>query len=462
MSGTILLAEETATNRIVNRVLLSAAFSQVLIASSGEQALEIAARQSPDVVLISDGLPDWQTADLCARFRSRPGTVAAALIVLTGDPDGANRACLLNSGADDVFTRGQPAMLQTARLRALIRARGTEEALALRETTERSFGLAEAPAPFEDPGHVALIACSGGTARAWKTALDQVTRQQFRPFDTEAARCWLRAEGSADVVVLAVDTLPLETLQQLIADLRARPASRHAEILLIAAQDTNPALADALDRGASAVMTGGFDPGEAAARINALLRRKKLADRMRRRMQDGLRASVTDALTGLYNRRYAEPFLERLAVESAASQRPFAVVLADIDHFKAVNDTHGHKAGDRVLILVADLLRDNLRAGDLVARFGGEEFLIVMPDTGRAEAHLVADRLRLRLAETPIAVAGQTRRIQITTSIGICVKVAQPGGDAADQVSQMLEQADRALYAAKGTGRNRVELARMG
>lgn len=127
-----------------------------------------------------------------------------------------------------------------------------------------------------------------------------------------------------------------------------------------------------------------------------------------------------------------------------------------------VNDTYGHPAGDAVLMMVSDLLRDNLRARDLVARFGGEEFLIVMPDTGPAEAQIVADRLRRRLAEAPIAVPGREERIQVTVSMGACVEKADPAARSPEIVERMIDRADRALYAAKDAGRNTISMADSG
>ncbi|MFU8883513.1 MAG: GGDEF domain-containing protein, partial [Rhodobacterales bacterium] len=183
----------------------------------------------------------------------------------------------------------------------------------------------------------------------------------------------------------------------------------------------------------------------------------------------GLRAAVTDPLTGLYNRRYALPHLTRMTEQASRSGRRFAVMLADLDHFKAINDRFGHAAGDAVLVEVAHRLRSNLRAVDLVARIGGEEFLIALPDTDRTEARVAARRLCRIIAQDPFILPGKGQSTSMTVSIGVTMghsgqppeRVIDPDCDiAADPVQQLLLQADKALYGAKACGRNQVTLSK--
>jgi two-component system cell cycle response regulator len=145
-----------------------------------------------------------------------------------------------------------------------------------------------------------------------------------------------------------------------------------------------------------------------------------------------------------------------MAETARASGRPFAVMVADVDRFKTVNDTFGHAAGDAVLAEIAARLRDNLRPADMVARFGGEEFLIAMPDTGDASAASAADRLRRIVSDAGIPVPGRPSGLAATISIGVAV--AEPGRDPA--LADLIDRADRALLEAKAEGRNQVSLAR--
>jgi two-component system cell cycle response regulator len=177
-----------------------------------------------------------------------------------------------------------------------------------------------------------------------------------------------------------------------------------------------------------------------------------MADRLRASMRDGARAAMTDPLTGLFNRRYAIPHLERLVARATQTGRGCTVLMADVDHFKPINDSHGHAAGDRVLVELAARLQASLRHGDTLSRIGGEEFLITLPDTNAELAMQTAERLRALIADNPFDLGkGQSRGV--TLSFGVA---PQTGTTSADR---LLERADTALYAAKEKGRNAVVLA---
>lgn len=162
--------------------------------------------------------------------------------------------------------------------------------------------------------------------------------------------------------------------------------------------------------------------------------------------------ALTDKLTGLRNRRLFDQQLSHELARAKRDGRPLALLLLDIDHFKRVNDTHGHPAGDQVLQSVARVVGSGLRECDLAARFGGEEFAVILPDTGRAGAVSVAERIRGAVAEAALRLEGG-RQVRVTASIGVSVF---PGGEAAPD--RLLECADQALYTAKREGRNRVRL----
>ncbi|OWU82892.1 hypothetical protein ATO6_21560 [Oceanicola sp. 22II-s10i] len=455
MVGTAIVIDESATNRIVLKVQLNATFPTILQASDWAEAQAQLDGRRPDVVMVSDTLSGTPAEDLIRDLRKRPDTGTAAIVVLTQRSDRTTRARMLAAGADDVFFRTQPEVLMHARLRSLIRTHGTEDEMRLRDLTGRSFGMAEPMSEFEQPGTVSLVTRRSPTALDWHHALSRLSRHRFMPLPINEALRWLKSGNAPDVVVIDLDGTERKAVLRLIADIRSQRSTRHAEVLLLTADHRNPVAADALDQGGSALLPFGFDPREVLGRTEILLRRKRSADRMRRRVQDGLRAAVTDSLTGLRNRRYAESYLDQLVEDAALGGRPFALALADIDHFKRVNDTHGHPAGDAALVVLADLLRDNLRTCDLVARFGGEEFLIVMPDTRLPEAQRVADRLREEISRAAVPVPGGSEVLHLTVSMGLSASL--PPGPGA--VERMIQQADRALYAAKGAGRNLVAVA---
>jgi two-component system cell cycle response regulator len=192
---------------------------------------------------------------------------------------------------------------------------------------------------------------------------------------------------------------------------------------------------------------------ELAMRTRSLLRRKRQADRHRARIEDNLRLALVDPLTGLHNRRYVVPQLTAIATRAAERRCDFAVMVVDLDRFKSVNDQHGHAAGDAVLVEVARRLRANLREEDLLARIGGEEFLVVLPDSSTAAARLVAERLCEAVDERPIRLASGGS-LKVTVSIGVAVSSVALGPMAA--VESLVEQADLALLESKNAGRNQV------
>ena len=220
---------------------------------------------------------------------------------------------------------------------------------------------------------------------------------------------------------------------------------------------------DALELGASEIMDTGFDPEEAALRISSLVQKQRLMDKQQKTMRASLNAAMIDPLTGLFNRRYALPKLEGLLDIAARSPHDLAVMVADLDHFKAVNDRFGHAAGDAVLAEVSRRLKTNLRSSDLVARIGGEEFLVVLPGISPEDAETAAKRICAAVSTEGFQLPGHEVSLRATISIGLAMAsdLGQYSSRSPkeEQVPQLMEIADRALYRAKSGGRNRVDLA---
>lgn len=175
---------------------------------------------------------------------------------------------------------------------------------------------------------------------------------------------------------------------------------------------------------------------------------KKMEERVQQYIHKLEKLSVTDKLTGLYNRVKLERELKRVMSEFQRYQTPCSVILLDIDHFKAVNDTYGHLEGDNVLIKVAQILQKHSRKTDIAGRWGGEEFLIVTPNTTLKQAAVLAEKLRYKIEETSFGAVGHK-----TVSIGVSTFAANL------TTNEIIDKADQALYKAKNSGRNRVVLS---
>lgn len=225
----------------------------------------------------------------------------------------------------------------------------------------------------------------------------------------------------------------------------ARRISVETPVIMMTASDTDDVDLAALDAGAvDFVLKAELTPQLLERTVRYAV---KLGSTLRQLRDLALR----DELTGLLNRREMHGLLQNEWLRAVRFKRPFALGLADIDNFKRVNDTYGHPVGDRVIRHVAQVLEHTLRRLDRVARFGGEEFAILMPETGRREAGIAMERVRAALAQSPCVVPGSSIRIAVTLSIGVAV----PSEDA-ETPDGLLAVADRRLYDAKRTGRDRL------
>jgi two-component system, cell cycle response regulator len=449
MSGRILIVDDVATNRIIYASQFSAAFYDPILANDGTACLaavlSAAPADRPDLVVLDLGLPDMPGRDVLKTLRADPRGRDLPVIVLTASQDRADLVQAFAAGADDVLVKPVPDHLLLARVRNLMRARGempTEPAL-----TE--VGLAEAGEPFETSAFLAVVSGCEEVVADLQVRLARRMRDQLVPLSRTQILAGTDDHGAPDVLVVDAGCDGPDTGLRLLSELRSHHQTRHSAVCLIDRSGVAETTAMAYDLGADDVVAPAIDGEELAVRLRGLIRRKRAADRRRARMQDNLRLAMVDPLTGLFNRRYALPKLAAIAEAAAQAGQPFAVMVVDLDRFKDVNDQHGHGAGDAVLVEVARRLSANLREGDLLARIGGEEFLVVLPDTAMPDARNVAERLCSSVEARPFQLPAGPR-LRVTVSVGVAVSGMT--GTAA----KVVEQADLALLESKGAGRNQV------
>ncbi|TMM55137.1 diguanylate cyclase [Sulfitobacter sabulilitoris] len=460
MQGKILIVDAISTNRIILKVKLAASYCDILQAASLSDALAAARTHAPDLIICAMTLPDGDAASFCTALRSDAATRAIPVLALGRTSTPKARLALLEAGGQDVMMHPFDDALLLARVRSLIRAFGAVAEWQMRDDTSHALGFADNKTDFVPSGHTALICSDAARAQVWQARLKPLLGSSLRHAPPELALRDLAPAQTPDVFVLCIGTHESDsaTVLHLLAAIRANAGTRHAGILVVQSGG-NPRLgADALDLGADDLMTTGFNAAELALRVTALMGRKRIADRLRATLRTGLQAAVCDPLTGLHNRRYAMPHLTRMAEHAVGTGRSFAVMLADMDHFKRINDDFGHASGDAVLIEAAHRLRSSLRSVDLLARIGGEEFLIVMPATPLADARRAALRLCQAISDRPFDVPGSATPIPVTISIGLALGGTATSGAA--NAEALLDAADKALYGAKMQGRNQVTLSR--
>jgi len=256
--------------------------------------------------------------------------------------------------------------------------------------------------------------------------------------------------GDFDLIVVSLGMRSFDGLR-LCSQLRSLPEGRHVPILVVVSDGDRRKLTQALEMGVNDYLTRPVDKNELVARVRTQLRKKRYADCLRNNVQLSLEMAITDQLTGLHNRRYMSRHLDTLLNGAKKNGRPLAFVIMDIDFFKQVNDTHGHDIGDEVLKEFASRISANVRGIDLACRYGGEEFVVVMPDTDMSFAYSIAERLRQSIETTPVKISRAPGQLNITISIGIAK--AEGVNDTAEK---LLHRADQALYRAKRSGRNKV------
>ena len=461
MLGKILVIDQIATNRIALRAKLGAAQFFVSHAASLQEGLMLLKTQPPDLVLCEFDLPDGSAFDLITHINSSLDRARPPVIILSNPLTQEVRLNLLAAGANDVIEKPVDNMLLLARIRGQIRAAHSDAEWHLRDDTCRALGLAEAAVEFQRRDIIRIVGDDRKSlaklAKSLAQELPEAKISLARPDDVFPSG----AAGTADAFILNLSAARVPEILRLLSTLRCHRESRHAVVFVLQEDNEDELAAYALDMGATDLVSASTTSAEIALRLSTQLERKRQSDHLRATVRTGVEAAVSDPLTGLHNRRYALPHLARTLDNARQTGKPVAIMIADLDHFKRVNDTYGHDAGDQVIVETADRLRQNLRSVDLVARIGGEEFLIVLPGVTLENAHKAAERLCKKIRELPYAVEGTGQALLATISIGMTIfDPANLDGAALPEPQVLLKQADLALYNAKKKGRNRVRLAK--
>ncbi len=453
MSGRILVVDDLLPNVRLLEAKLTNEYFEVLTATDGPSALEVVAEEGPDLVLLDVMMPGMDGFEVCRRIKDDPRTMHIPVVMITALSDSADRVKGLESGADDFLTKPVDDTALFARVRSLVRLKMLMDEWRLRERTSAQFGVLadERPISAEDATGARVLVVDDSVVNSEK--IKKVIERDANEvtIESDMAEAFRIANASDfDLIVASLGIAGHDPLR-FCSQLRSQDHTRYVPLLFVADEDDTDRVAKALDLGANDYLIRPIDENELLARTRTQIRRRRYQKRLRRNYERSLEMALTDSLTGLYNRRYLEAHIGGLIERITGGRRALSLMMFDIDFFKRINDSYGHACGDEVLREIATRVMQNVRSFDTVARFGGEEFVVVMPETDLAVASAVAERLRGYIAAQPFAISDPVGAIPVTISVGVVA-----ADIAGDSTADILKRADEALYEAKRLGRDKV------
>jgi two-component system cell cycle response regulator len=452
MTARILVVDDVPANLRLLEARLSAEYFDVMTAASGEEALAVCSRAECDLVLLDVMMPDVDGFEVCRRLKKNPSTQHIPVVMVTALDQPSDRVAGLDAGADDFLTKPVSDLVLIARVRSLARLKMMTDELRMRAVTSREIGL-ENPAreAVTDDGRGAHVLIVDDRPSSYERMAQTLAEEHTVDVEVDPRQAVFQvADSNFDLAIISLGLENYDGLR-LCSHIRSLERTRNLPLLAIAEPDDHQRLMRGLEIGVNDYLMRPTDRNELLARVRTQVKRRRYTEKLRDNVQLSIEAAITDPLTGLHNRRYMESHLGTLVEQAVARGKPISVLVLDIDFFKAINDAHGHAAGDDVLKEFSQRLRKAVRGIDLACRYGGEEFVVVMPDTEVGVATMVAERLRRRVAAEPFAICQNTRTIQATISIGIAAIQS-----CEDKPADIVKRADQALYRAKRAGRNRV------
>ena len=456
MTARILVVDDVDSNVKLLEARLLSEYYEVVTAYSGPEAIEICQGGQIDVVLLDILMPDMDGFEVCRRLKDDPRTANIPVVMVTSLNGAEDKIRGLEAGADDFLSKPVSDLQLISRVKSLARLKLVSDELFQRTGTVADAEVETLLASkmggnYVDKDEVARILVVDEdelAAARLRLILGEVYRVDVA---SDANTALIRAiDTDYDSIVVSANFTYYDPLR-LCSQLRTIERTRLVPIILVVREDEGALVVRALELGVNDYLMRPLEKLELFARLRTQIKRKCYNDLLRQSLNRTITMAVTDSLTGLHNRRYLDMHMPVLLTRAMGRERPLSVIMLDFDHFKCVNDQYGHDAGDDVLREFAARLRKNIRAMDLMCRYGGEEFVLVLPDSDVDAARAVAERIRTAVSKTPFAVANGKHKVNLTISMGIAgLRLV---GDSAEA---LFSRTDAALYQAKKDGRNRI------
>jgi two-component system cell cycle response regulator len=456
MTARVLVVDDILPNVKLLEAKLSGEYFNVITALSGPEGIQKAETQSPDIILLDVMMPGMDGFEVCQRLKSNPVTAHIPVMMVTALTDATDRVRGLEAGADDFLSKPINDIALMARVRSLVRLKMTIDEWRIRENTATQFGFVNKNGLQSEPTEKARILVIEDRAFDSDKFIETLKKDE----DTVIAvkngdqAMALSQINDFDMIMVSLN-LSGEDGLRLCSLLRSNERTRSVPLLMVGEDGDMKRIAQGLEIGAHDYILRPVDRNELLARVRTQVRRKRYQDRLRSNYESSLSMALTDSLTGLFNRRYLMVHMEKMLNKNRETKKSLCALLMDIDHFKKINDTYGHAVGDQVLKTFAERVSKRLRSFDLVARLGGEEFVVVLPDILPDIAMQVAERLRKGICNEPFVVDSPHSPINVSVSTGgFIVKSTDEL-----KVEDILARADDELYRCKEGGRNCVYFA---
>ncbi len=450
MTARVLVVDDIIANVRLLEAKLTAEYFEVITAMNGLDALDAVQKSKPDIILLDVMMPGIDGIEVCKRIKSNPDTQHIPVVMVTALDQPEDRVKGLEAGADDFLTKPVNDISLFCRIKSLVRLKMLTDELRVRSpAAEGTANLHVDDKLNQKPGHVLLVDSQPASAERIIAAMSGKCRVTVAATHAAALEAVAASERPFELIVVSFDQSQFDGLR-LCSQLRSGDATRQTPLMIIVNPDEQQLLLRALDMGVNDYLMRPIDREEVMARAATQVRRWRYTEQLRNSVKASIEMAITDALTGLYNRRYLETHLNHMIAHYVNRGKVLSVLAVDVDFFKAINDTHGHDAGDKVLQELSQRLRDHTRSIDLCCRIGGEEFIVVLPNTDAFTAEKIGERLRRAVASKSFTI-GTPSLVPVTISAGIATLAGMD-----DTLEKLLKRADSALYRAKREGRNRV------
>lgn len=451
MTAQILVVDDVPANIKLLEAKLASEYYDVITAKDGFEALAQAQENKPDLILLDVMMPGMDGFETCKKLKENPDLSHIPVVMVTALSEQSDRVRGLESGADDFLTKPINDMALFARVKSLIRIKVLLDELRMRDQTRSQLGIAAENTFVSDVRNSKILLVDDDPVQAKILVGKLAEDYQVDWLEEPSGALDKAAAGGYDAIIVSTLLTDTDGLR-LATQMKGRDEIRHVPVLMLVDEDDTKNMLKGLEMGINDYLRVPVDKNEMAARIKTQIRRKRYQEALRNSYQQSISMAITDGLTGLYNRHYLNTHLENLCKQALNNRKPLSVIILDMDHFKQVNDTHGHDAGDLVLKQLAATMLDLARSSDLVARYGGEEFVLLLPETTIESAKEVAERIRKTVEGYAFIIETSSGKT-ISKTISLGVSTLKLSGDTP---AELLKRADLALYEAKNGGRNRV------